>query len=368
MRSFPIKKRETKRIIPIQNKTLSDDTLINISDNILRESDLSIQYTNAIPNIQDGGPVILRYRNLTINSGITLTPQYRCKGMIIIVNGDCVIDGTISMSSRGPVGAGVTTNYNMYKINSSCQIELTQPNINDVMNYIKKSLSKNPNELCSYSELPSHLQSKFVRTSINKFLSTITLPSVGGLGGPAAIPTWEYEYWANMEGHPGSAGTNRGCGGGGSGGAGGTGSTTGGRGGNATTWSGGPGGGSNSGQQGSDIGGPGGTGTPSGAGNYTTTTGYDGTGGVIILIVKGNLTINSTGRILANGTQGAPNGGSGSGGGSINIVYGGTYSNTGLIQANGGAGTFSGGYGWNAWTAGSGGSGCITIEHANYFI
>ena len=196
----------------------------------------------------------------------------------------------------------------------------------------------------------------------------VSLPSTGGSGGASVI---------NAQGITGFAGTNRGSGGGGSGNAN-YGIT--GRGGNASTWSGGSGSGGNAGSQsistaqGSDSGGPGsnsfgaydggGAGNPGGLGNSPGSPGSDGTGGVIILVVKGNLTIGSTSTISANGSSGGASGyagGGGSGGGSINILYGGSYTNSGTITASVGAGGAGGGrYG------GSGGAGCVTIEKIDF--
>ena len=70
--------------------------------------------------------------------------------------------------------------------------------------------------------------------------------------------------------------------------------------------------------------------------------------------------------ITANGTalnqykSGATSiiGGAGSGGGSINIFYGGLFINNGLITANGGISS-------NIVNGGKGGDGCITIDKLN---
>ena len=69
-----------------------------------------------------------------------------------------------------------------------------------------------------------------------------------------------------------------------------------------------------------------------------------GTGGLIILVVKGNLTIGSGGSITCIGSNsGTCSGGNAwhgsggaSGGGNIVLAYRGTYTNNGTVTANGG--------------------------------
>ena len=67
------------------------------------------------------------------------------------------------------------------------------------------------------------------------------------------------------------------------------------------------------------------------------------------MVVKGNVTIGASGKILAQGggagsdwaTGTGGNGGGGSGGGAIQILHGGTYSNSGTVNADGGLGVAS---------------------------
>ncbi len=96
---------------------------------------------------------------------------------------------------------------------------------------------------------------------------------------------------------------------------------------------------------------------PSGSGG---SGGADGTGGLIILVVRGSLTIGASGVIESKGSAGKSGGpqggGGGSGGGSINIFYGGSYTKTGSVLATGGVG------GTASYTGGDGGDGCITEQ------
>lgn len=54
----------------------------------------------------DGDPIYKTYRNFTINQGHTITTTNRCKGLFLTILGDCIINGTLSMSSRGCVSVG----------------------------------------------------------------------------------------------------------------------------------------------------------------------------------------------------------------------------------------------------------------------
>jgi hypothetical protein len=49
----------------------------------------------------DGDTVVLQYSSLTVNIGHILTVDQPCRGLVIYVNGNCTINGTISMTSKG---------------------------------------------------------------------------------------------------------------------------------------------------------------------------------------------------------------------------------------------------------------------------
>jgi hypothetical protein len=135
---------------------------------------------------------------------------------------------------------------------------------------------------------------------------------------------------------------------------GGSGSITGTSGGNAGSANGGAGGaGVNVGGAGITAGG--GAGNPGGAGAIGGSAGSNGTGGLLILIIRGNLTIGASGVISSNGASGGDGscGGGGSGGGTLVILYAGTLSNSGTIQANGGPG------GTGTGNGGAGGAGSV---------
>lgn len=311
--------------IPIinENNNLGDVTL---SSDLSPTSDL------------DGDMVTLIYNNLTINSGITLTPSNRCRGFRIVVLNDCVINGTVSMTGKGancqPDFDGDYPIYDIY---------------NNIIGYV---------------------------------------PKIGSAGAPALD--------FNGSGQDGSAGIN-GSSGGGGGGGGANFITFRGGGGAGTCFSGGAGGGgyawgsgttnASGSINGRDYGGRGGdgyyagyadssntyycrggVGNPGGSEWYRTgtflNTAPSGTGGLLILIVYGNLTIGSTGIISSDGISARTGstyclgGGGGSGGGSINIFYKGNLDNSGSIHANGGIGTQTT-YSSNSYQGGNGGAGSI---------
>ena len=308
--------------------------------------------------------------DLIIPAGVTITTQYRCKGLHIQVMGNMYLYGTIDMSAKGGNVAGQNVGIEAY----------SDRNI----------ISLNGG---AYAGLPAVRQ----------------IPAAGANGGGAATATSAGKSPAFASGNTGSAGTNGQCGGGGSGivenDAGSAMSLTNRPGGAGTSFSGGPGSGgvvhvptgsttlgglvgANGGAGGAGYLGSGsanspsggGSGNPSGAkGNASTDIApVDGTGCLIIITVIGFLYLANGSIIRSNGRNGSSaepyvslgttfyrgGGGAGSGGGSINLLYG-SITNAGVtLQANGG----TGGTAYNSATgngdsykgkAGDGGAGSI---------
>lgn len=300
----------------------------------------SISHTSTI----DGPPVVKNYQNLTINVGHTMTVTNRCKGLILYVDGDLVINGTLTMTARGANAGGQGF---------------------DIKRYQKGSIVGDSTVI---SEEASQVSSA---------LATFNLPTSGASGGSATS--------AGI-GANGSAGTAGQTGGGGAGGSDFDQNTLSGAGGAGTTFSGGTGGGGsgitgtggNGGVNGGgggvggfwatdDRNGGGGAGNPGGTATSSGSPGNNGTGGLIVLVVKGNVTIGASGIISANGANGGDGGresggGGGSGGGSILILHAGTYTNNGSIQANGGIGGVGGSQDANlGFAGGNGGTGSLVI-------
>ena len=275
-------------------------------------------------NVSDTKMCIYKYmKNLTVNSGVTMTPQVRKKGFTVYVGETLTNSGTISMTARGAIALG--QDLILYK-NSDSTYEM--------------------------------------------------VPAVGAAGAPGSV------YKAGVSG---SVGTLRKTGGGGKGSAY-TNSQEGpfGSGAAGTSYSGGSGGG---GMYGNSLdvtmtpakpnGGAGGTGANNGlrgGGGAGNPAGYsinyvaeDGTGGLLNIYAN---SINNLGTINSNGSKGARVGtindyngaGAGSGGGSINVFYGNTFNSTGSIAALGGAGGATANIG-GSWIpgGGAGGAGSVTI-------
>lgn len=315
------------------------------------DGDLIVSADTSLTALLDGDMVVRNYKSLTLDAGKTLTLDNRCKGLLIYVDGDCTINGTLTLTARGanvdPVAAGVSLTGLRYPVLVSGQPD---------------TLSAADLAGCGAAAIAATAKQPGVSGNGKVF----TIPRAGAAGAPSKD--------SDGTGNTGTAGTAGQTGGGGSGGneaSSGTGTGAAG-----TCFSGGPGGGANTNSTGIGNavanGGAGGHGysggncAGGGAGNPGGTVdnpgssyaGQDGTGGLLILIVKGNLTVASGAVISSNGKNGGDSchsGGAGSGGGSILILHGGTLTNAGTIQANGGAG----GSGAAMHPGGAGGAGSI---------
>jgi hypothetical protein len=284
---------------------------------------------------QDGAPVIKNFSSLFISRSVVVSPTNRCRGMLIFVDGDATISGSISMTARGASAVGADASFTT----------INPPYLGDYW---------------STQLFPSA-----------SYLSRVF--AAGAAGGPTSP--------AAGAGPVGSVGTNGRSGGGGAGG--GSGPASGGAGSSGTSYSGGSGGGGGggggAGTAASANGGAGGNGNTFGAGGAgnpggtspSGNAGGNGTGGLLLLIVRGNLRIGPNGSITSNGIAGgnfssSPNqsgGGGGSGGGIIYIYYGGRLINNGTITANGGNGGTAGPT--NSFAGGAGGAGTAIIAKLN---
>ena len=59
----------------------------------------------------DGDPIVRHYEKLIVNAGHTLTVSNRCKGLVFYVNGDCTINGTVTMTAKGAKATGSYAHY-----------------------------------------------------------------------------------------------------------------------------------------------------------------------------------------------------------------------------------------------------------------
>ena len=316
----------------------------------------------------DGDMVVKQYNSLTVNAGHTITPDQPCRGMIIYVDGDCVVNGKISMTARGaaadPTTSGASDSSAVQTAGLRYGIKMTGgTDALSMAGGVTFSGCGNAAKNAVANQVSGDGTNYTIHTVPRSSLNGANRPSVGGNG--------TKENPADIRGGNAVSGSSA-CGGGGAGGqAYETVDGQGGYGGNSTCFTGGSGGGgaagggqADSGHRGGGAqgnGGQGGTGgnhnesssRPKGTGGAGNPGGSDGsvgvsgnndagggTGGLLFLIVKGNLTIGSSGSIQANGKRGGDSTatsdnssmGGGSGGGHIMIMCGGNI-NGGSINA-----------------------------------
>lgn len=299
------------------------------------------------PSTLDGDPVVRTYDNFTINEGHTVTTVNRCKGLYLFINGDLTINGILSMTARGANApgkfVGILPNTDEILFNST-----------DI--FTDKGIITLPADGGSGGATVGGTSNLTVRVDgLNG--ATKFRGSGGGASGGAnlhysdRIAQAKSTLWSG----PGSAGTSfsGGSGGGGvasryGGGSAGSGNIDGGIGGNGRAVAAGSRG-TAGGTGGAGAAGPGTNGWAefSADGDVKFDTGFgNGAGGLIILIVKGNIIIGPTGKILSRGTQspgissyGNPATvatGGGSGGGITMLFHNGEFQNDGEISLTGG--------------------------------
>ena len=299
---------------------------------------LRTRISASFASTQDGSPVIKNFSSLFISRSVVISPTNRCRGMLIFVDGDATISGSISMTGRGARFTGSEASFSV----------INPPYLGD---YWSTQLFPSSSYLSRVFAVGAAGSAGGAAVTPGSTGGTGTLGRSGGGGGGGGSPS--FGGGAGSAGTSFSGGSGGGGGGGGSvgsaaigfgsnGGAGGTGPATGG----------------------------GGAGNPGGL-SPVGNAGGNGTGGLLILIVRGNLRIGPNGSIVTNGSAGGgavgsptqTSGGGGSGGGVLYIYYGGTLTNNGTITANGGSG--GGGGGSPAFSGGAGGAGTAIISKLN---
>jgi len=342
----------------------------------------------------DGDGVLLQYSSLTIAANYVLTTDQPCRCMMVLVNGDCTINGSLSMTARGANKNPTTSG----GANSGGIILPVKPSGSSGLS---QSLSPGA-DFTGFGTAIEAIESEFPSSGTGALLN------IPRLGMPASSTndsgegnTWRMhngddadnytvtsswgtratdvgktgEGGAGMTKNAVATGGAGGCFSGGSGSGGRYGPSSGG----ASTANGFGGAGTNGNNTG-DWSCSGGAGNPGGSetgGSYVAVDGGDGVGGTLILLVQGNLTIGSGGGIYARGVGGGSGSGGNSmrggssGGGTMIVGYAGTLSNSGTVDAEGGqistadnGGTTSGkdpGYGGVA----SGGDGSVQLINLN---
>jgi hypothetical protein len=378
--------------------------------------------TFTVPNKNgsyDGDMVVKNYTSLTINAGDTVTVDQPCRGLLLMVKGDVVINGTLTMQTRGPAANPATAGGSDNSATNTLGL---------LIPYIKSggvALSGVSAALQGCGTEAVALNSKFATNGTGYVLRVPRLGAGGGAGGSAGISgsydgaaggagsiTTSNEYRVLQFAGGGAGGkysdpnscSQSAAGSSGNGGAG-------------TCWTGGTSGGgkmsgtvptNSSASNGNNYGGIGGNagnghcggthGTSSGLGNpngywmynNATNTGdvnrreqpswgtqtsstLGGQGGLIIIIAGGNVTVGSGGSINANGANnnysitlpsgnagnygGMYGGGGATAGGAITILHKGTYTNNGSVTCTGGTVSSA-----NAAPGGAGGAGPVFVE------
>ena len=289
---------------------------------------LRTRISASFASTQDGVPVVKNFSSLFISRSVVISPTNRCKGMLIFVDGDATISGSLRMTGRGASATGADASFTT----------INPPYLGD---YWSAQLFPSASYLSRVFAVGAAGSSP---AGVVGSAGILGRSGGGGAGGNTSIGSA-----GPASNGSGVAGTSF------SGGGGGGAATTYSNGGSATTF-GGAGGPSPSG---------GGAGNPNGSGG---TAAGEGTGGLLILIVRGNLKIGPNGSIAANGIAGnnAGAGGGGSGGGILYVYYGGTLTNNGTATASGGTGGIgSGGAPYNIPNGGAGGAGTAIISKLN---
>lgn len=285
--------------------------------------------SRSFASTQDGVPVVKNFSSLFISRSVVVSPTNRCRGMLIFVDGDATISGSISMTARGAKFTGSDASFTT----------INPPYLGD---YWSAQLFPSASYLSRVFAVGAAGGGVPGGNGGNGSAGLFGRSGGGGGGGGIASPNGN-----------GSAGTSIS---GGSGGGGSSSSPS-----PATTNAyafGGAGGVAPSANGGGGAGNPGGN-----PGGVASTVGGNGTGGLLILIVRGNLKIGPNGNITTNGTaggSGSPSqGGGGSGGGVLYIYYGGSLTNNGTVTSNGGSG------GGGSSSGGAGGAGTAIISKLN---
>ena len=349
--------------------------------------------TYTVPNKNgsyDGDMVVKQYTSMIIDAGDTVTVDQPCRGLMILVTGNCTINGTLSMRERGAAANPTASGGSDSNATQSNGLRL-------------------PFKTTGGSDSLTAANTLFngcgttVRSVVANFKTISSDGTILQISRTGAGSTDTTDSGAINNGittaDAGTSGTNH-TGGGGQGSAGyETASGRAGMGTSGTCFGGGSGGGggndnSDASQNASDYGGQcdqrrtnhtaqctSGAGNPNGATPYIgqgtggatrIDSGEDGTGGVIWLIVGGNLTIGANGKIDVSGSKADGidgNGynwlstGGGSGGGAVKIAHRGTFTNNGTINVSGGLGGLLEDYGSGGYSGkgGAGGVGTLTV-------
>jgi hypothetical protein len=294
----------------------------------------------------DGDMLVRQYSSLVINEGNILTVDQPCRGLMIYVQGNCTINGTLSMTARGAFADPTVSGGSDGNAVSSSGLRMPFLTASDSETLSASTALFNGAGTSARSLIAQHKNI----SGNGKIVTFIRQGAGGGAGGGSG-----YGWKIGAVGTDGSTGQT----GGGAGGVGSYGDPSGfgergGSGSYGSCFSGGSGGGD--GQYDSRVGGDaqpwggrggnaaardgydalGGVGNPAGSsagGGVAIPQLASGTGGLLILVVGGNLTFGTNGRIVSQGSSSSSSNGTpqwrggSSGGGNILVAHRGSISN-----------------------------------------
>ena len=295
-----------------------------------------------------------QYTTLTVSAGHTMGVDRNSRGLFIYVEGDCVINGTLSMSSAACSGTAGGTYWGQSfdptgntSSSDAAAVSATGLRLPLLTAAGSETLAAADFAGCGTAVVNAVAN----QTGISGDGSIFKLAALGGAGGASGCGSSFGSFGGGTLGTASTVvGTTLTAAGGTSGYATGDGVTRcSGVGGQGSCFGGGGGTGGTSGSIGGSMpngnfsGGTGGN--TSGGGWWGQTSGSGGGGaGTLILIVGGDLTIGASGSIQANGAGGGngqyyyiSDGGAGAGG-NVLVCYAGTLTNNGSITATGGSG------------------------------
>jgi len=315
-------------------------------------------YELTVPNKSgsyDGDMVVAQFKSLTIDANVNLTVDQPNRGLFIYCTGDCVINGALSMIARGGKSDPTTSGGSDANAVGAAGLQLglltsggSQTLTNDGTGFngagtgVRTAIANQDNisgngTIFTISKLgaaggggvSSH---NSANAGASGATGATTISTGGGSSG--------YSFYYTGGGLAGGQGS---CFSGGAGGGGGIQSSS--NGGNVPSGYGTAGGdgiyaSGGSGQAASGgVGNPGGSWT--GTSGYGATDGQNGIGGIVWLVVDGNVTVGSGGYITVRGTDALDTGnfvgeGGISGGGAQFVLYSGSLTNNGSINADGG--------------------------------
>lgn len=328
-------------------------------------------FTFTAPSL-DGAPVIKQFTSINIPQYVTVSVDKRCKGLIMLCQGNVTINGSISMDYLGAFAdpTDMVNNPAYASIDKATFLyDPTQPQTKNRIIVIGPGGDGGDGGDGGNCDFAGTLATggKGGKGSRGTWwgggraggggggaaLSSTSALLAGGNGGDAVFTGTTGAGGVAVSASASSSAGN--AGGQGSGGSGGeyagagyaTVSGAGGSQGNAGAGAGGGGGVST-------MGGP----STAGSGQVPTQGNNYGAGGLILLVVKGNVTLASTAQLSANGQNGASGGagtqnnnqgaggggagGGGAGGGVIAILHKGTLSNSGITSVKSGTGGIAG--------------------------